>query len=78
MSIGARIKELRTSRGMGQADLARTVGLQPQSIWRIESGVTKDPGIEVVRAIAAALGCSLDDLASPSIEAPPEPTTAEG
>lgn len=36
--LGARIKELRTGRGLSQEELAEMVGVDPKHLSRIETG----------------------------------------
>lgn len=67
-SIAARIKKMRESAGLTQAQLAKMVGTTSQNISQYERGIRK-PKIETLRKIAEALECSpaeLDNsLASP-------------
>jgi transcriptional regulator with XRE-family HTH domain len=65
--LGARVKALRLSRGLRQADLAGgkvTVGY----VSMVESG-KRTPGLEVLSYLAARLGCSVEELqGGPSAE----------
>src|SRR4051794_16365859 len=54
MSFGARLKELRNSAGLTQAQLAEKVGIQRESLARLEAG-GHDPGWSTVKAICRAL-----------------------
>lgn len=60
MSIGARVKELRTAKGWSQAELAREVGVSQQMIFQLESGQTERT--RHVVEIARALGTTPEDL----------------
>lgn len=59
-SFGKRIARLRENVGLSQSDLARAVGVKPQSIQAIESGKAK--GSKHVVAIAKKLNVSPDYL----------------
>lgn len=48
--------------GMKQADLARALGVPRSSIGNIMKGRTKAPSIFKAKAIADALGVSLDEM----------------
>lgn len=71
MSIGAKIKQMRSIHGWSQVELARRAFINHATLQRIETG--KQPaGPRVLRAIAAAFEMSLEDLSSKSPEeAPP-------
>lgn len=62
--IGQRVKELREAKGWSQEELARRVGVNSKTIYNYESGArgAKEPPLSTVRALADALGVSLDDL----------------
>jgi transcriptional regulator with XRE-family HTH domain len=70
--LGTRIRERRTELGIEQVELAERVGIRAQSLWRIESGTTTNPGIEVVKAIAGELRISIDALVKDDEPAPAE------
>lgn len=59
--FAARLRELRLSRGMTQAELARQAHVTVSYIWRLESGGAA-PGIDLVDRLATALGTTLTDL----------------
>lgn len=61
--IGTRIRELRISKKMKQAELAEMIGIEPRSISRIESGYhfPKDDHLE---KFAKALDVEIKDLFS--------------
>jgi transcriptional regulator with XRE-family HTH domain len=52
----------REKRRLSQQELAAMAGVSYQTIWRIEHGKHKEPGIYVARKIARALSVSLDYL----------------
>lgn len=60
-AFAARLRELRTARGMTQAELARAAHVTVSYVWRLEAG-TSAPGIDLVQRLAAALGTSMADL----------------
>lgn len=59
--IGQRIVQVRKKKDWSQADLARALNKDPQSLARIESGNT-NPTIFTLYEIAEALGVSLTEL----------------
>lgn len=61
--IGSRLRSLRESKKLTQQQLATAAGLSLSVLSRIEYGGTPDPRISTLRALAKALGVSLDDLA---------------
>lgn len=62
ISIGKRIKEIRTAKGWTQAKLAEESGIEPSNISHIERAATK-LSLPTMVNIANALGVSLDELA---------------
>ncbi len=66
--FGLRLKEIRASRGMTQAQLAEAAQVTISYITRLESG-TSAPGIDLVARFAAALGTEIADLL-PTTQAP--------
>lgn len=59
--FAARLKELRTSRGMTQAELARSAKVTISYIWKLESAGAA-PGIDLLQRLATALGTSVSEL----------------
>lgn len=61
MNIGGNIRRLRMERELTQEKLAARVGITPQAVskWEREEGL---PDISLLPALAAALGCSSDEL----------------
>ena len=61
-SLARRIKELRQVANFTQQDLSRASGLSRSYISRLEMGDIALPSRDKLRALAVALGASLDDL----------------
>src|SRR4051812_798237 len=59
--FGHRLRQVRLSRGMTQAELARQAHVTVSYIWRLESGGAA-PGIDLVDRLAKALGTMVADL----------------
>ena len=57
------IRELRTDRGLTQADLAGAVGVTRQTLIAIEQG-KYSPSLEMAFQIARVFGVGLDDVFS--------------
>lgn len=56
------IKELRQKLGMTQTELAKRAGIKQGVLSYIENGKTKNPRIDTMQAIAAALGVPVERL----------------
>jgi transcriptional regulator with XRE-family HTH domain len=69
LRFGARLRELRNSRGMTQAELAAKAHVTASYVWRLESGGAA-PGIDLVDRLAVALGTTAADLLP--VAEPPE------
>lgn len=57
-----RMAELRKALGMDLEQLAAASGVPLSTLRKISSGATTNPNLETMKAIARALGCTLDDL----------------
>ena len=62
MHIGQRIQQRRQHLRWTQEDLARESGIRQATISRIEKGQRKNPGADMVRRFARALGVTADWL----------------
>jgi transcriptional regulator with XRE-family HTH domain len=62
MELHEIIRQRRTNLDMSQSDLAAKVGVDKRQIRRYESGETQ-PTLPIAKAIARALGISIDELA---------------
>ncbi len=67
MSVGENIKRIREQNGSSQIELAERVGITQSMLCQIERG-TKNPSLQVGKAIADILGCKIDDLMKNSSE----------
>jgi len=61
LTVGRRIRQLRTARGMTLEDLAAAVGRAPSQLSMIETG-KREPKLTMLQVIAKALGVTLDGL----------------
>ena len=61
LTIGRRIRQLRTERGMTLEELAAAVDRVPSQLSMIENG-RREPKLTLLQAIARALGSSLDAI----------------
>ncbi|MBY0229530.1 MAG: helix-turn-helix domain-containing protein [Gemmataceae bacterium] len=64
--LGERLKRLREAAGETQQGLAEKAGLAIGALRAIEQGIVADPKLTTLRKLAAALGCTIDDLAGPT------------
>ena len=63
LRFGARLRELRNSRSLTQAELARQAHVTASYAWRLEGGGAA-PCIDLLDRLAAALGTTAADLLS--------------
>lgn len=63
MNIGSNIQMTRQAAGLTQEQLAAAIGVSRQTVAKWEAGETS-PDLEHAAALADALGCSLDALAT--------------
>ena len=73
-AIGQRLQNARTAAGRTQADLAESVGIEPVTLSRYETG-TRGPSITTLSLMAAALDVKLADLVDVDYDLP-EPAHA--
>ena len=66
-----RIRDLRSARGMQQADLAKELSVSRVSISRYETG-ERDPDIETILRLCDIFGCTSDYLLGRSAAPTPE------
>jgi transcriptional regulator with XRE-family HTH domain len=59
--FAARLREVRRSRGLTQAQLAERASVTPSYMTRLENGAVA-PGIDLVNRLAVALGTTVADL----------------
>ena len=71
MSIGERIKQKRTERGLSQRALARCAAVGNTHISKLESGRQDEVSLDVAKRLALALGVSIDYLAGMYEQEPP-------
>ncbi len=76
-SVGNRIRGARGYRGMGQAELARQIGLSKTSLSLIETGQTENPRSSIIRDIARILRVNANFLLGLSDKIEGEIETAE-
>jgi transcriptional regulator with XRE-family HTH domain len=64
MSLGKNIEKYRKKLGLSREKLALKCGGKFTSIhlMRVEKGLVKNPGIELVKAVAEGLKVKIDDL----------------
>ena len=72
MTVGENIRAFRKKQGLSQRELGEKVGKKQQQIGQYEAG-TRSPKINTIKAIANALGCSVNDLQPRYTEDPIDP-----
>ena len=66
MTIGARIKKIRTEHGLSTYDLSKMTGISQSSISKLENGKRKTDNM-ILEKIATALNISIDRLTGDSV-----------
>jgi transcriptional regulator with XRE-family HTH domain len=64
-NLGALVAERRKSLGLTQGELAEVVGIEQESMSRIETGMTT-PSLSRLLSLADALDCSIETLLRPA------------
>ncbi|MBY0281533.1 MAG: helix-turn-helix transcriptional regulator [Alphaproteobacteria bacterium] len=67
-SIAVKLKEIMEEKNITANALEKRSGVKVSSVQNIIYGRSKNPGIDTVKAIAKALGCTLYDLLDPADE----------
>jgi transcriptional regulator with XRE-family HTH domain len=64
VNLGKNIKKYRDKTGLSREKLVIKCGgkFSANHLWRVEKGLVKNPGIEMVKVIAEALNISVDEL----------------
>lgn len=60
MTLGDKINEIRKSKGISIDELSVRSGIPKGTLSKITAGITANPTLENVKAIARALECTLD------------------
>lgn len=66
--IAQNLRTLRKVRGLSQPELAAKVGISPRTVARLEAAQVADPSINHVRALARALGVTVDLLSESELK----------
>jgi transcriptional regulator with XRE-family HTH domain len=75
LRFSERLREMRRARGLSQHDLARSAGVDPAYVGRLERG-ERAPGIDLVERLARALGAAAGEML-PSSPGDPEAVVRE-
>lgn len=64
VSLGKNIKKYREKAGLSREKLAQKCGnkFSANHLWRVEDGLVKNPGIEMIKEIATVLNIKIDFL----------------
>ncbi|KAF5044734.1 helix-turn-helix protein [anaerobic digester metagenome] len=62
MSLDKRMNEIRKAKKMTLEELSEKSGVPSSTLKKISAGITTNPNLDTVQAIAKALGCTLDDF----------------
>lgn len=62
MHLSDNLKRIRAERGISQEELAERSGISSGQLSKLEIGTQKNPQLETVVAISAALGVSIEEL----------------
>lgn len=72
MGIGIRIRDLRKSQGLSQAELGRRIGLSQKAVTSYERE-TREPSVKTIKALAKVLGVTVEALFGESRKQEPAP-----
>lgn len=70
--VGTNIKRLRDEHDLSQKALADKAGVHPITISKLETGVSQDPDMPTIRAIADALKVDVSEITETRVESAPE------
>ena len=69
MPLAAKLKELRQKKGQSLQQVADSVGVSKAHIWELETGKSKNPGLDILKKVAqhfmVPVPFLLDDEADP-------------
>ncbi|MDX8362026.1 helix-turn-helix transcriptional regulator [Cytobacillus sp. IB215316] len=65
---GCKVKEIRIMQGISLSELSKLSGVSKSYLSIIERGIQKNPSIEIICKIAAALNVNVEKLISPNDE----------
>ncbi len=60
--LGDRLVALRTAKDLSQIEVAKKAGITTRTLYRYESVVKTKPKLDILKAIAKALGVELKEL----------------
>ena len=69
MTIGERIREARTAKGLTQEQLAEQVHVTKQAVYKYETGIVTNIPLDKLESIAACLGVAPGYLAGAELDA---------
>jgi transcriptional regulator with XRE-family HTH domain len=72
MAFKHRLKALRKEAGLTQMQLASAAGVTLSAVSQMEMGLIANPRLDTFKALAKALGCTLDVLGQDDDEPPGE------
>jgi transcriptional regulator with XRE-family HTH domain len=67
MTLGERIKQVRTEKNMTQTELAKKIGVSKQAVYKYESGIVTNIPFERLEQIANALNVSIAQIVGTEI-----------
>ena len=62
MELGRLVQQKRRQAGLTIDELSERSGVPKGTLNKILNGITRDPQLETVKALARALGCTLEDF----------------
>lgn len=69
--LGATLRSRRDALGLSQEALAEAAKLSTTYVAMLERGERRNPGLRALRALADALGCSVEDLSAGPVDVSP-------
>ncbi len=74
INFGSQLCALRKEAGLSQTELGKKVGLSKRMVIYYERHASRIPKIDLIKAFAIALKCSIDNLLETEINIPINPT----
>lgn len=62
MTVADKISELKKKKKISNAELAKRSGVPLSTLGKITSGITENPKLETLKAIAKVLDCDVEDF----------------
>ena len=76
-NISLKIKTLMEEKNLNTHQLEKKAGLRSNSVRNILLGRSKNPSIDILKAVSEILECTIDELVNPDRKSPKKPALSE-